>query len=280
MTATAFSWTTLNPLVAKGLTEARLQLHHAAQFATAMGISYLAARPDDSHTNLGWDARHEALRSRQIRALSHSIRVAVRPRDLTLLVLLDGSVGQQIPLHGMTIPQAESSLRGALAAAGVDARRLTLRRHYDLPAHPIAGGDPFDASRAGDFGELALWYGNAASVLATVRARTGGSEVRCWPHHFDIATLATVGPDRTCGAGMTPGDAMCPEPYFYVNARPQPSADLRTIPLQGGGEWNTEGWTGATLASSRLNTDGEAQAIQVSAFLSSAVEACTRLLTD
>src|SRR4051812_30076366 len=42
------------PETATRLSDARRQLHHAAQFATAAGISYLPARPDDSHTNLEW----------------------------------------------------------------------------------------------------------------------------------------------------------------------------------------------------------------------------------
>lgn len=279
-TTAAFSWKTLNPLVAKELTDARLQFHYAAQFATAMGISYLAPRGDDSHTNLGWDPRHEALRSREVRALSHAVRVAVRPLDLTLMVLLDGSIGQRIPLHGLTIREAETSLRAALAAAGLDSRRLTLRRHYELPPHPVTRGEAFDTTKSADFAELSHWYGNAATVLTELRSRTGGSEVRCWPHHFDIATLATIAPGRTSGAGVSPGDAMYPEPYFYVNAYPAPNADLLTARLDGGGVWNTEGWAGAILTGSRLDPDGAAQAAQVRAFLDSATDACARLLRD
>jgi hypothetical protein len=276
----ASGWHLLNPSLSRDLKDARLQLHHAAQFATALGISYLAPRPDDSHTNLGWDARHEALRSREVRALSHSVRVAVRPRDMTLIVLLDGTIGQRFPLHGVTISQVEAALRSALAAAGLDGRRLTLRRHFELPTHRVAGGEPFDTSRAADFTELAHWYGNASTLLGDLRTRIGSSEVRCWPHHFDIATLATIAPGRTSGAGMLPGDEMYPEPYFYVNASPDPGPDRTRRRLEGGGTWNTDGWTGAVLTGSRLTADAPAQATQVRAFLDSAVEACADLLRD
>jgi hypothetical protein len=279
-TSTASDWQALSPSIARDLTDARLQLHYAAQFATSIGISYLAKQPDDSHTNLGWDRKHQALRSREVRALSHAVRVAVRPRDLTLIVLIDGSIGQRIPLHGATIAQVETVLRASLNAAGLDGRRLTLRRHYDLPTHHLARGDPFDYSKSADFAELANWYGNAAALLDELRSRIAGSEVRCWPHHFDIATLATIAPGRTTGAGMLPGDEMYPEPYFYVNAYPAPHADRVRAPLQGGGMWNTDGWTGAVLTGSRLTPDASAQATQVRAFLDSAVEACASLLRD
>jgi hypothetical protein len=278
ITSAAPAWAPLNPSIAPELRDARLQLHHAAQFATALGISYLAPRPDDSHTNLGWDPKIEALRSRDIRAASHSLCVAVQPRDLTLLVLIDGSIAQRIPLHGSTIGQAEAGLRAALDAAGLDGRRLTLQRHYDLPLHPVAGGNAFDASHTADFAELAHWFGNASILLGELRDRTNGAEVRCWPHHFDIATLATIAPGRTCGAGMLPGDAMFPEPYYYVNAYPRPDHRLTSTPLQGGGVWNTEDWFGAVLTASRLSRDPAAQATQVRAFLDSAVDICSAAL--
>ena len=281
MTATspATAWTALRPNAARRLVDARLQLHDAAQFATAMGISYLKARPDDSHTNLGWDPRLEALASREIRALSHAVRVAIQPRDLTLLVLVDSAIGQRISLSGSTISQVEHALRSALAATGLDSRRLTLRRHYELPVHAVAGGHPFDTCRSDDFTELAHWFGNGALVLGELRARIGSSEVRCWPHHFDIATLDAFGPGRSSGAGMLPGDRMYPEPYYYVNAFPAPdTSQLLASRLEGGGTWNTEGWSGAVLTASRLEPDASAQEEQVRAFLDSAVAACSRLV--
>lgn len=271
------AWSVLDPARSKDLVDARLQLHYAAQFATALGISYLTARPDDSHTNLGWDPEHEALRSREVRALSHAIHVAIRPRDLTLIVLLDGAAGQRIPLHGSTISQVETSLRSALSSAGLDARRLTLRRHYELPPHPVAGRDAFDTSRTDDFAELAAWYSNSSVLLNELKTRISSSEVRCWPHHFDIATLATFDAGRSSGAGMDPGDAQYPEPYFYVNAYPAPHVALKPA-LEGGGIWNTEGWFGAVLRGSTLNSDSAQQEAQVRSFLESAHTACASLL--
>ncbi len=278
--ATTRAWSALDPARSKHLVDARLQLHYAAQFATALGISYLRPMADDSHTNLGWDPKHEALRSREVRALSHSVRVAVRPRDLTLIVLLDGAVGQRIPLHGSTITQVESGLRSALSSAGLDGRRLTLRRHYELPPHPVAGRETFDTTRKEDFAELASWYGNGALVLNELKTRISSSDVRCWPHHFDIATLATFGPGRSSGAGMLPGDAMYPEPYFYVNGYPAPDASRAMGQLEGGGMWNTEDWFGAVLLGSRLTPDSMAQETQVRAFVDSAFSATSSFLKD
>lgn len=272
------SWRPLRPSIAMDLRHARLQLHYAAQFATALGISYLPAKPDDSHTNLGWNPSHEALESREVIDGALRLQVAVRPADLTLLVLLDGAVTEPIPLHGISIQQAESALRSALTAAGLDGRRLTLRRHYELPPNRLATGATFDASHNEALAELSSWYANAAVVLEEYRSRTGGSEIRCWPHHFDIATLVEFGPGVSSGAGMLPGDAMYPEPYFYVNAYPAPAGDLEELPLKGGGRWNREDWFGAILTGSRLSSDPAEQPAQVRDFLSSAFDACGGLL--
>ena len=271
-------WLPLHPSKSLALGDSRLQLHHAAQFATALGISFLHPKPDDSHTNLGWEPRHESLCSRPVPGPQGQVQAAVRPRDLTLLVVIDGTIKRQIPVHGLTVSQAEASLCDAIAAAGLDGRRLTMKRHYDLPEHPVAGGEPFDSGASDEFAQLASWYSNAASLLDELRNRIGGDEVRCWPHHFDIATLATIAAGRTSGAGMLPGDDQLPEPYFYVNAYPPPPAERATATLQGGGRWNTEGWFGAVLPGSHLSTDPAAQPSQIRSFLNSAFEACASLL--
>ena len=277
---TSPAWRTIHPALSTQLSESRLQLHYAAQFATALGISYLTPKADDSHTNLGWDGRLEALKSRGVRTSSHLTEVAIRPSDLTLLVLLDGSIGNRIPLHGSTIGQAEIALRDALSSAGLNGKRFTLNRHYELPAHPVSQGANFDTSRREALEQLTAWYANASGVLEDFRSRIRSEEVRCWPHHFDIATFAPFAPGRSSSIGMLPGDEMYPEPYFYVNAYPAPAPQAMPdeSALAGGGVWNSDGWFGAVLTGSRLTADPSAQAEQIHAFLDSAFRTCASLL--
>jgi hypothetical protein len=100
------------------------------------------------------------------------------------------------------------------------------------------------------------------------------SDVRCWPHHFDIAVLIGVAAGRTVGAGMEPGDVYYDEPYFYVNLSPRPAAPP-TAALAGHGSWHTHEWIGAVLPVSRL---GENAVDDVRAFLNSAIEASRAIL--
>ena len=133
-----------------------------------------------------------------------------------------------------------------------------------MPHHPVADGASFSLRDAEAFEELSRCYAEAARLLRAI-----DDDVRCWPHHFDIATLLELGGGKSIGAGLSPGDESCGEPYWYVNHHPATTRrDL--LPLAGGGSWHTEGWVGATLPLSR---GGDAKA-----FLGSAVAASRTLL--
>src|SRR5262249_49771932 len=94
------------------------------------------------------------------------------------------------------------------------------------------------------FGRL---YADAAAHLEHFRAsREGAGPVLCWPHHFDIASLVSLGGERTIGAGFVPRDAQFPDPSWYGPPWPRPGTPPALAPLQAG-VWNTEGWFGAVL---------------------------------
>jgi hypothetical protein len=110
--------------------------------------------------------------------------------------------------------------------------------------------------------------------------------VRCWPHHFDIATLLP-GPaagggaqQRTIGVGLSPGDASYGEPYWYVTPWPYPPPPEQLPALPGGGAWHRRGWFGAVLtatAALRPPTAAE-RARGVSAFIAAASRGVASLM--
>jgi hypothetical protein len=286
-------WEPVGSVAPAALAEARLQLHHAVQVVSAVGATLLAPLPDDSHPNLGWEENHAALAGHSVPG-EHPFRAALRLADAVLL-LLDASsrVAAELALRGQTLDGATAWLGRAIEARGATLPRGGLRRPpYDLPDHPVAHGVPFPAAPAPAFAELAHWFGNAHRALAAVAARNeDAGAVRCWPHHFDIATLLTVERDaegrasRTIGAGLSPGDESYGEPYFYVSPWPDPDpADLP--PLSAGGHWHTQDFTAAILTRSELVAGAPAeprqaasgQADRTRAFLDAAVEASRRAL--
>jgi hypothetical protein len=164
----AAPWRPVRPDRARSLNDARLQLHHALQFGTALGISYLDAQPDDSHTNHGWDDALEAHVSRSASGPSGEVAIAIRPRDLTAIVLLDGNALITIPLDGLTISAATERITAALASAGLDPARYTLRRHFEIPPHRLSEGGSFDASDSAALEQLMAWYSRPCRLhLAT-----------------------------------------------------------------------------------------------------------------
>jgi hypothetical protein len=126
----------------------------------------------------------------------------------------------------------------------------------------VQEGAAYDATGSTDaLLELTAWYNNAAVVLGRVQRRMierapMWSPLRCWPHHFDLATLTTL-PTRNAdvegsvGVGLSPGDEHYEEPYFYVSAYPEPDpAALLMLPAPG--RWHTHEFTAAVATASKI----------------------------
>ena len=267
----------MDPTLMGEVADARLQMHHAVQFASAFSISLLPRASDDSHTSLTWDAQHGALTSG--RTPSTDVAVALVVADLTVLVLVDTRVHTTLPLIGRTIHEVATDLRAALDNAGVDGVRYTLRRHFEIPDHPVAHGACFSATPA-HCAQLVQAFAAGDLLLGEiVRSTPGGSAVRCWPHHFDIATLLTFPNGRSNSVGLAAGDHFYEAPYAYVNVHPATENASRAEPLAGGGSWHTAGWVGAVLPLPQLTANAGEQETQLRAFYASAVAACERLVT-
>ena len=282
--AVSSSWSRVGNPAPGALSDARLQLHHAAQIAVSAAISYLPKQSDDSHTALTWIAPARALATESIVA-ERDTRIALRVEDLSLHVL-EGATDatQSFALPGRTTSEAYTWLSETVGRAGLEPARLTPSKHYTIPDHPVAGGTPFSTDIGNELYELARYWSNAALVLDEIaRVTPGASAVRTWPHHFDIATLIAL-PEtpaagrRTIGVGQSPGDDSYAEPYWYVGPYPYP-ATRDYPPIAGGGHWHTTGWVGAALPASGFITAADQRA-QVVEFVDSGVAACRRLLGE
>ena len=259
----------------QSLAHARLAAHYAAQIPASFAYTWLEHDASFTFASLGWS--DGALVSRE----AYGLRVALHVADFAWTLSRGDSVLSRMDVRGCTLEQAHAWLRAAAVAAGAPDREL-VHPEWDLPESPISSGAAWDAE-PGDLAQVAAWFALASGSVAPYAARPDASELRVWPHHFDIATLLTldaVGDSeaaRSVGIGMTPGDGGIPEPYFYVTPWPYPTD--RTGPsLPGGGTWNTEGWFGAVLTGTALA--GQPAATQtLVAFLHQAVQASLRSLT-
>jgi hypothetical protein len=286
-------WKSLGSVDSRHLVNARLQLHWAAQAASSVGKQLLPAQPDFSQQCFEWSERTGALVQGQVEA-ARPFRSALKLAEHALS-LLDrlGSPIAELPLTGRTLDDAYAWLQTEVERLlGRKLAEPLERPGSEMPAHPVGTGRRFALADSGPFAELARWFADADRLLREVQRMTPGtSPVRCWPHHFDIATLITLPagtagaagdtPEsaRTVGVGLSPGDGGRPAPYFYVTPWPYPP--LQSLPalptLAGGGTWNTEGWLGAVLEATAL-VGTRNQEDQARDFLVSAIAACRALV--
>jgi hypothetical protein len=155
--------------------------------------------------------------------------------DLTLALHVgEGSTHvQSFSLDGRPDAQAGQWLSEQLGARGLDAHSLNAPSPYEMRAHAVSQDAAYGPAGLTDaLAELAAWFGNAGLSLGSIQRQMIGrkfaaSPVRCWPHHFDLATLTTL-PARNAdatgyvGAGLSPGDE-----YYYSMYRSIPSPILR-----------------------------------------------------
>ena len=221
--------------LAETFPHARIHAHLAVQLVAAAGVTLLPHDTEFHFSSTTFDPELGALVGSQ---LPRRRRVRLVLADLRLEVLGDDTVVASRLLGGSTIAEAGLWLGGVLGSPLV-------YPSWDLPWGPIDTFGPFER-HAYDLGVLTAWYGAAHDTLAAfVPPRGQASEVRVWPHHFDIATLVTLDGTRTVGLGLSPGDEAFDLPYLYVTPWPYP--DVRATPPLPVGRWNTDSWYGALL---------------------------------
>ncbi|HEY5091091.1 MAG TPA: hypothetical protein VIK30_14025, partial [Polyangia bacterium] len=252
--AAAADWDARAALPSPGFAGARAAAHWAAQIVAAAGWTLAAPKPDHSHGALEWVGPAAGLLGVEVNRGGRTARAGLRLRDLTLLALSgDSAARNELPLTGQTLDTGLTWLGGALARIlGDDLPRLE-RPSHELPVDPIGDGASFGRPETVALEELGAWFSSADRVLRAIAASTAGaSPVRCWPHHFDIATLirrdgadAPTEITRSIGVGLSPGNGSYAEPYWYVTPWPTP-ARRETPPLPHG-HWHTQGWFGAVL---------------------------------
>ncbi len=272
-------WQRLGDSPPSGLTHDRVVLHHAAQLLASFGQTFVEERTDDRHRSMTW---HEEDRAFLSEPAADGLRAALRVADLRLELRGEGSATASLDLSGRTVAEARKWLESAVRAARRgDAVELAWPE-YEIPARPDGPDAPL-AARAERLDELARWYQDAfAALTAVAGASAEASPVRCWPHHFDIATLMTFPgegsePDRHVGVGLSPGDGSYAQPYFYVNGWPAPDPG-RFPALAEPGRWHTRDWVGAVLPAEAVTIaadEGSQQAL-VADFLGRGVEAMRR----
>ncbi len=258
---------------------ARALAHRGAQLVTMAARSNLDSVPDDSHSNLGWSSSGQSLQSHSLESNGAKMQVALAFSPLQLNLVRNDETVESLRLDDLSHTEALAWLDLRLAKLGLSAASRSVLP-YDLPAD-VEGITTYDTGDAREqLASLAAWFDTAHRLLSEFASslndtNPGPSPVRCWPHHFDIATYVALdeGSSETArgiGVGMSPGDESYGQPYFYVNPWPYLNAiDLPDAPAPG--HWHTDGFVGAIATGEEILKLGYIKD-ELSQFLANAFE--------
>ena len=263
------NWIELKNFSRESLAEARKQLHQAAQLPAIAGRCLNPEDPGDNFAALIWDKNNNWLTSQMLG--EGEIRMALSISDFKLVIINEkGECTNFFNLNSKTYDEAFKWLIKQLSQLGFDSNKLTKNLPYQIPEYPSAKNIPLKHTSPEVFAELQNYYSNAAFILENISNKEKDiSKIRCWPHHFDIATLITIennsDPEKTktIGVGLSPGDESYNEPYFYISPWPYPE-NKNDLPKLDYGHWHKQGWFGGVLTASEItNTKGTLEQLKI-----------------
>lgn len=238
-----------------------INLHRAIQLLSLTGVNLLPALPDDSQNTAVWDESINTILGRSFDLSNTSYQLGIRLTPFEL-VLLDTKLNtiNSIDIGGLDQPALYSIWEDWLANLGFEGDLVT-KLHYELPQNDLYKSNQFDGVTvefAKTWSRLRAFANKAMGNLNQLSGIT--SEINIWPHHFDTGvyySITKVNNETTqsIGAGLAIADSMINEPYFYLYGwTKEGKIDYIDTPDLASGNWLTEGWQGAVLKASEINT--------------------------
>jgi hypothetical protein len=213
------------------------------------GRSYSPHSSGDAYGNLGWLSGQDALVSHPVWSGEWCLGLSFA--DLELFLAESNKVVASFKLQEQSFASGIEWVNQIAQSKGRN--NLLVQLPYQVP-----GFDPLHKFNSADFQltrHFADLFHNTQQVLQHLSQIYEPTEpIRCWPHHFDLATRLILQAHKdpeletSIGFGFSPGDEAINELYFYVNCWPYPQLDSGSTPDIGAhGQWNLEGWIGTTL---------------------------------
>lgn len=231
------------------------QLHKAAQYLAAANISYLPAKPDDSHTNLEWNPNDKRLLSREFG--TGNLQLGLNYKNFSLEILNAGGVVNTLELNGKGHGDIMAWIKSELVNQGHN-DTYAYSFHYDLPYDEINNDTVYTLTSAGEMadiaGRLTLALEGFSEFLTENQLE---SEVRVWPHHFDLGFYTEInnGKSLFMGGGLAVPDSLVDDLYYYTTGwKSGQSVETKTYGDRKNGVWR-EDWNGGVLPSSNAGVN-------------------------
>lgn len=230
------------------------EIHIAAQYIAAAGISFLEKQADDSHTNLGWDVRTSSIIGQNLN--KDGLHMALSYLDFSIEFRRKERVLAKIPLsmskHQNNIKWFEEVFRDLLFE-----KPYQFKLHYSLPYEDLNEDFVFPYRNEKNLRELILLRNMAYNVLTEISSgHNEKASVRIWPHHFDTGCLLWLSDMESIGIGLAIPDKMVDRYYFYVSGwRGHEMMDTTGFRSLSNGNWTKKQWKGAVLKAGGRSID-------------------------
>ncbi len=223
------------------------QMHLAAQYLAAAAISFLEKKEDDSHTNLGFSATEGSMSTHPLNKEGDTL--SLNYQRFTLEWNSKNSKSS-LRLDGTTHSEILKWIGKTAVVANID-KPYRYDLHYDLPYAAITNDFTFKLHDVGRLCELTNFRILAQLTLeAFLENQQLNSDIRVWPHHFDIGAFASLKnkAELSVGIGLAIPDTMIDDYYFYISAYKghdgMSTAGFKSLTH---GKWYNDGFKGAVL---------------------------------
>ena len=284
-------WKLQSPYQQAALNKVTTYIHQLCQFVSMAGRAYLPHAADDSHTTLDWDDAGVCLLGQTIRAPRSGMIAAVSMLPFELRVLdEERSIMTALSVSGRTKEQVIEWFKDKLVINGLDPETFSMDLHYNIPAHAVNQGQPFEKGHDAMHKEFAAIRANGhLAINALVQSIPGLEPARTWPHHFDVGTVfykrdADGNILHTIGIGLAMQDGLVNDHYYYVTHRNEEGPmDFSMVPaLPEGAYWDSETLKGAIMPNAVVAQVENAhdQAALVAQFFKIAIPACFEVIQE
>jgi hypothetical protein len=250
-------WKNIKGVDLEVLKATRKALHQAVQIVGALPRHLLPHDPTDGTASLEWSNADKGLQSIAV-PNSHDleVRAGLSFKTFSLYIIYADNSADSFGMTGKSVVEGLDWLKEELGKMAYAGEKLTLDLPYEIEDYDYSSSLEVDKRALKQYTRL---YRNTHGILSDlVNKWDKAFDIRCWPHHFDLATLIPVETDaegeivKSIGVGLSPGDDGIHEPYLYVNVWPEvDTAALKEHSLPAG-HWNAEGWSGAVLTYTEL----------------------------
>ncbi len=224
------------------------QIHLAAQYLAAAGISFLDKKEDDSHTNLGWEVDTNRLTTHSFG--NDNNQVGLNFLSANLEWLINGKAESTINLQTSTHLEILNWLNSQVQKHNID-RAYHYDFHYELPYPSISEDYKFQIDNKESKVYAEELNHAQVSFESFLSENNLKSPIRVWPHHFDMGVYTQL--DETgntfLAAGLAIPDTLVDGLYYYSSGY-KDGKEIVTKTFTGidKGDWRSD-WDGATLAS-------------------------------